>query len=367
MDDNAWMRHALTLAGRGLGRVWPNPAVGCVLVRDGKMIGEGWTQDGGRPHAEAHALLDVDARGATAYVTLEPCAHHGKTPPCTEALIKAGVSRVVIATLDPDKRVDGRGVVMLKSAGVEVETGLMALEAEALNAGFLKVKRHGIPLVTLKLASTLDGRIATSKGESRWITGAEARLYAHHLRKTHDAIMVGAGTVRADDPMLNVRGLGNAKQPVRVVVDSGLSLSLTGRIARSVADQPVWLLHGPSADKARIAAWRSLGAVCHKVQVASDGRLDMRQILLLLAKQGLTRILCEGGGKLAATLLGGALVDEVQLITAGKILGGDGTPNVAAMGLARLSDAPMFQRIASRRLGQDLLTRWITATDAKDA
>lgn len=366
MDDPAWMRHALTLAGRGLGCVWPNPAVGCVLVRDGKMIGEGWTQDGGRPHAETHALEGVDATGATAYVSLEPCAHHGKTPPCAEALLKAGVRRVVIATLDPDARVDGRGAEILRQAGVEVETRVLALQAEALNAGFLKVKHQGIPLLTLKLASTLDGRIATSKGESRWITGESARLYAHHLRATHDAVMIGSGTAHADDPLLNIRGLGASTQPVRVIVDSGLSLSLTGQLARSAADQPLWLMHGPSADAPRIGTWRDLGAICHQVSTGEFGRLDLKSVLQKLAKEGLTRVLCEGGGKLSAALIAAEMVDELQIITAGKVIGGDGIPNVAGFGLQNLADAPAFLRVETRPLGDDLLTRWVSAKNAQN-
>ena len=207
MDDLSHMRAALALARRGLGNTWPNPTVGCVVVRDGRVIGRAVTAPGGRPHAEplALAMAGTAARGATVYVTLEPCCHHGRTPPCTEALIAAGVARVVIASPDPDPRVNGQGIARLRAAGIVVDAGLLAAEAEDVNAGFFHRVRHGRPLVTLKLASTLDGRIATRTGESRWITGEPARRMAHALRGRHDAVMVGVGTVLADDPDLTCR------------------------------------------------------------------------------------------------------------------------------------------------------------------
>ncbi len=218
-DDPRHMAHALGLARRGLGRVWPNPAVGCVLVKGSRVLGRGFTQPGGRPHAETVALAAAGegARGATAYVTLEPCAHHGRTPPCAGALAAAGVARVVTAIEDPDPRVSGRGHAMLRAAGIAVTEGVLAEEARALQRGFLSRVVRGRPMVTLKLAASLDGRIATAAGESRWITGPGARARVHAMRAMHDAVMVGAGTARADDPMLTVRGLGVDHQPVRVV------------------------------------------------------------------------------------------------------------------------------------------------------
>ncbi|MCK5275514.1 MAG: bifunctional diaminohydroxyphosphoribosylaminopyrimidine deaminase/5-amino-6-(5-phosphoribosylamino)uracil reductase RibD, partial [Alphaproteobacteria bacterium] len=220
------MRAALALAGRGLGRVWPNPAVGCVLVdRDGRVTGRGWTQPGGRPHAETEALARAGgaAKGATAYVTLEPCVHHGQTPPCADALIEAGVARVIAATEDPDPRVKGGGLGRLRDAGIAVEAGLLREEAELLNAGYLMRQREGRPVVTLKLATTLDGRIATHAGESRWITGEAARARGHMMRARHDAIMVGIGTALADNPTLTCRLPGlEDRSPVRIVVDARL-------------------------------------------------------------------------------------------------------------------------------------------------
>ena len=209
------MRHALALGARGLGQTWPNPAVGCVLVKDNRIVGRGWTQPGGRPHAEVRALAQAGeaARGSTAYVTLEPCAHHGKTPPCAEALIAAGVARVVTALQDPDSRVAGRGHAILRAAGLGVTEHVEAAAATDAHAGFLLRVTQGRPLLTLKLASSFDGRIATATGESRWITGPEARYHVHALRHSHDAVLVGAGTARADDPMLTVRGFGPVAQP----------------------------------------------------------------------------------------------------------------------------------------------------------
>ena len=219
-NDLRHMDHALRLAQRGLGNVWPNPAVGCVIVAAGRVVGRGWTQPGGRPHAERMALdaAGAAARGATAYVTLEPCAHHGRAPPCSDALVAAGVARVVSALTDPDPRVAGRGHARLREAGIEVVEGVRAGPAAELQRGFLSRVTQGRPMVTLKLATSFDGRIATASGESRWITGEAARRHVHLLRLTHDAVMVGAGTARADLPALNVRGFGPVRQPVRVVM-----------------------------------------------------------------------------------------------------------------------------------------------------
>jgi diaminohydroxyphosphoribosylaminopyrimidine deaminase/5-amino-6-(5-phosphoribosylamino)uracil reductase len=213
-EDERWMGLALALGRRGMGRVWPNPAVGCVIVRDGRVLGRGWTTDGGRPHAETQALAQAgDARGAVAYVTLEPCAHYGRTPPCAGALVAAGVARVVVATGDPDPRVAGRGLAILREAGIAVATGVREGEARRDHAGFLLRVTQARPFVTLKLAASLDGRIATASAESRWITGPAARTTVHAMRARHDAVMVGGGTARADDPLLTVRGMGARPQP----------------------------------------------------------------------------------------------------------------------------------------------------------
>src|SRR5438093_45669 len=248
------MLAALALARRGLGNVWPNPAVGCIIVKDGRVAGRGWTQPGGRPHAETEALARAGeaARGATAYVSLEPCSHWGRTPPCADALIAAGVRRVVVALEDPDPRVAGSGLARLRAAGIAVETGLGAAAAAEINAGFFQRVRFGRPLVTLKLASSLDGRIATASGESRWITGPPARDHAHLLRATHDAILVGTGTVLADDPQLTCRLPGLARRsPVRVVIDRHLRIPPSARLIAEARQVPTWVVTFGSADSGR--------------------------------------------------------------------------------------------------------------------
>ena len=356
MTDARYMALALQLGRRGMGRVWPNPAVGCVIVKHGLIIGRGWTQDGGRPHAEVVALTQAGdaARGATVYVTLEPCAHHGKTPPCAEALIAAGVSRVVVALGDPDPRVAGRGIAMLQQAGVAVQIGVLADQARADHAGFLSRLTQNRPFVTLKLAGTLDGRIATASGESKWITGPLARRAVHMMRARHDAVMVGAGTVRADDPALTVRGLGINRQPVRIVVSRAAKLPTSSRLAQTARDVPVWLCHGAEAD---VSAWVAQGAVSLSCAVRA-GQVDPEAAMQALAQAGITRVFCEGGGMLAASLLGAGLVDDLVVMTAGRAIGAEGTPSLAAMGIGRLADAPRFGLHDLARLGDDVMTHW---------
>ena len=363
MTDARFMSLALALGRRGLGACWPNPAVGCVIVAGGRIVGRGWTQPGGRPHAEVVALAQAGdaARGATAYVTLEPCAHHGKTPPCADALASAGVARVVVALTDPDDRVNGQGLARLRSAGVEVVEGAGAEEARADQVGFLMRVTEGRPMVTLKLATSLDGRIATASGESQWITGPEARRVVHAMRMRHDAVLVGAGTVRADDPSLTVRDLGAQRQPVRVVVSRGLDLPLDSQLARTAREVPLWIMHGNRAAHERIAAWEATGARLFSVPVVG-GQLDLRAALARLGAEGLTRVFCEGGGSLAAALLSEGLVEDFAGFTAGLALGAEGRPSLAAMGIARLADAPRFRLVETRALGADVMHLWRRTT-----
>ena len=357
--DTRYMALALSLGRRGQGACWPNPAVGCVIVRDGRVVGRGWTQPGGRPHAEVEALARAGAaaRGATAYVSLEPCAHHGKTPPCAEALIRAGIARVVAPVEDSDGRVAGQGFAMLRAAGVKVTTGVLADEAEQDLAGFFLKTEQGRPLVTLKLASSFDGRIATASGHSQWITGPAARRLVHGMRARHDAVMVGAGTARADDPSLTVRDLGVSRQPVRVVVSRRLDLPLISNLARTARQVPVWICHGTDADTERLRAWERLGARLFPCGV-SGTQLDPGQVLSRLGEAGITRVFCEGGGALAASLLGDDLVDELVGFTAGIAIGAEGLPAIGALGLGRLDAAPRFELVETRMVGGDVMHRW---------
>ncbi len=357
------MAHALGLAARGLGRTWPNPAVGCVIVRDSRIVGRGWTQPGGRPHAETMALAQAGeaARGATAYVTLEPCAHHGKTPPCADALIAAGVARVVTALTDPDPRVAGRGHAALRGAGVAVTEGVLSCPAGRLNAGFLKRVTRSLPFVTLKLATTLDGRIATATGESRWITGSLARRATHGLRLTHDAVMVGAGTARADDPDLTARDIGANHQPVRILLDPRLTHRPDSRLGLTAQRAPVWMMHtGAATDKAR-QDWLATGAVLIETAETLSGQIDLPTALTRLAGLGLTRILCEGGATLAAALIRAGLVDDLIAYTAGAMIGAEGHPALGPLHLASLQDAPRMTLISSRTIGPDTETCWTFA------
>lgn len=360
MDDARFMRLAIALGARGLGRVWPNPAVGCVIVQGGRIVGRGRTADGGRPHAETQALAQAGAaaRGATAYVSLEPCAHHGRTPPCTGALASAGVARVVTALTDPDPRVSGRGHAALRAAGIALTEGVLAAEARAVQAGFLLRLIAGRPLVTLKVATSLDGRIATASGESQWITGPGARRAVHAMRAVHDAVLIGAGTARADDPALTVRGLGPMPQPVRVVASRWLDVPPGGTLGRSAREVPVWLLHGPGVDAARRQAWADTGARLIEVPVGEGRQLDASGMLLALGAAGLTRVFCEGGGTLAASLLAAGLVDRLALFTGGLAIGAEGRPSLGAMGLGTLDEAPRFRLSEVRALGGDTLQMW---------
>lgn len=358
-NDGRFMALALSLGRRGQGSCWPNPAVGCVIVHGGRIVGRGWTQPGGRPHAETLALAQAgdQARGATAYVSLEPCAHHGKTPPCAEALISAGIARVVAPIEDSDARVAGQGFAMLRQSGIDVTTGVLADEAARDHAGFFLRTEQGRPLVTLKLASSFDGRIATETGESQWITGPGARRLVHGMRAGQDAVMVGAGTARADDPSLTVRDLGMDRQPVRVVVSRLLDLPLMGKLARTAGNIPLWICHGEGVDPERLRAWAGLGATLLSCGVRGM-QLDPSDVLRQLGTAGLTRVFCEGGGALAASLLRADLVDELVGFTAGLAIGAEGVPAIGGLGLARLAAAPRFDLIETRAVGPDCLHRW---------
>ncbi|MGH6720408.1 MAG: bifunctional diaminohydroxyphosphoribosylaminopyrimidine deaminase/5-amino-6-(5-phosphoribosylamino)uracil reductase RibD [Alphaproteobacteria bacterium] len=349
------MRAALGLARRGLGRVWPNPAVGCILAHGGRVVGRGWTQPGGRPHAETEALARAGtaAQGATAYLTLEPCAHHGRTPPCADALVAAGIARAVVAMADPDARVDGAGLARLGDAGVEVVTGVERDAALELNAGFVLHRAAGRPLVTLKVAATLDGRIATRTGASRWITGASARRQAHLLRAGHDAVAVGIGTVLADDPALTCRLPGLAdRSPVRVVFDGALRLPPTSQLVRTAGATPLWVVTREGTDGRALAA---AGAEIIAVPPGHDGRLDLLAALAALARRGVTRLLVEGGAALATAFVAAGRVDRLAWFTAPSLLGADARPAIGALERNDVGEAPGFHMVGIDRFDGDVL------------
>lgn len=365
MSDARWMALALSLGARGLGGVWPNPAVGCVLVNGGRVVGRGWTSSGGRPHAEVVALAQAGAlaRGACAYVSLEPCNHVGQTGPCAQELIDAGVARVVVAVEDPDARVAGGGIARLRAAGVDVVVGVGAAEASRAHVGFFSRVRDGRPMVTLKVATSLDGRIATASGESQWITGPDARRRVHGMRSRHDAVMVGAGTARADDPSLTVRGMGDVAQPVRVVISRRLDVPVASVLGRTAREVPVWLIHGPDVPVAAREAWLSAGAQLLETGLDAGGQMDVSAALQALGNVGLTRVFCEGGGAMAASLLAADLVDELAVFSGGLVMGAEGTPSVGAMGIAALTEAPRFTLDRVESVGPDALSLWTRSRD----
>ncbi len=368
--DRHFMTIALRLARRGLGRVAPNPAVGCVLTRsDGgrvTVIGRGWTQPGGRPHGETQALARASdlapelgsdlTRGATAYVTLEPCAHYGKTPPCADALIAAGIKRVVVALTDPDARVSGRGIERLRAAGITVDTGVLEAQARVVTGGFLFRVDKNRPWVTLKLATSLDGMIAAGNGTSQWITGPEARAHSHGQRATHDVILVGSGTALADNPSLTCRLPGmEGRSPIRVVLDTHLRLPLSHRLVSTARQVPTWLVTGPEAAGKDARPFLDQGVEILPVETGLTGSVDIGAALSSLADRGITRVLAEGGSGLARSLIQAGVVDEILWYRAPLILGGDGLPAIGALGLQAPSQGPRFESVDRRRLGQDSL------------
>jgi diaminohydroxyphosphoribosylaminopyrimidine deaminase/5-amino-6-(5-phosphoribosylamino)uracil reductase len=355
------MRAALALARRSLGRTWPNPAVGCVIARDAVVLGRGRTRDGGRPHAEVDALEQAGAaaRGATVYVTLEPCSHFGKSPPCADALVRAGVARVVSALEDPNPQVNGQGHARLRQAGIAVDVGEGAREAAEINAGFLLQMREGRPLFHLKTATSLDGRIATASGESRWITGEAARADGQRLRATHDAILVGASTVAADDPELTCRLPGLAAySPIRIVLDSKARLSPQSKLAATADRAKVWLLCTGDAPATARQALQAKGVEVIEVAADARGRVDISAAARALGERRLTRVLIEGGGEIAAAFLKADLVDRVTSYQAGILLGAESRSAIAALGLEKLGSAPRFRLVSSRSVGADAVETW---------
>jgi diaminohydroxyphosphoribosylaminopyrimidine deaminase/5-amino-6-(5-phosphoribosylamino)uracil reductase len=354
------MRHALALGRRGIGRTGANPSVGCVIVSDdGRIVGRGRTSDGGRPHAETNALAAAGslARGATAYVTLEPCATVTDTPSCADALVDAGVRRVVVAVQDPDPRTNGAGIAKLRSAGIEVATDVLAGEARQAHEGFFERTLSNRPFVTLKIAQSLDGMTASASGASKWITGEEARWYGHLLRAQNDAILVGINTVLADDPSLTCRlpGLENLS-PLRVVLDTRLRLSETSQLAITAKATPTVVFTTATAGADRL---RDLGV--DVVQVARDarGRPELSALLTELAKRKVTRLLVEGGATVHAAFLDRGLADRLEIFTAPIVFGAAGHGSIDALAALTLEEAPRFRRISQRQVGIDLLESYV--------
>ena len=353
-DDIGHMRHALRLAARALGRTAPNPAVGCVIVsRDGHIVGRGSTQPGGRPHAETEALAQAGdlAHGATAYVTLEPCAHHGQTPPCADALIAAGIARVVAATADPDERVNGKGFARLEDAGVRITKGVGEADARALNLGFFNARSSGRPFVALKIAESADGFVADSSGNSRWITSGVARQHGHLLRAQHEAILTGIGTVLADDPLLTCRlpEMHN-RSPVRAVVDTRLRLAASSQLAQTARSHRVIVFTAEPKGGEDLAR---LGVEIVRVGTDATGRVDLGAVLLHLAP--MTRVLVDGGPTLNAALLNLAAVDVVYLYRAPMLLGAGSRSALGSLERGDIAAAPRLRLKARQQLGPDVL------------
>jgi len=361
--DRTWMRRAIALAWRACGRVAPNPAVGAVIVRDGVVVGEGCTKPPGGPHAEIVALREAGerARGATLYVTLEPCTHYGRTPPCVEAILRAGIARVVIGVRDPYPEVDGRGIAALRAAGLAVEVGVEAEAAAEVIAGYLKRLRTGLPEVTLKYAMTLDGRLATRTGHSRWITGPEARRYVHQLRDRHDAILVGVETVLQDDPELTTRldpadaGDDGPHHPLRVVLDSRARTPLSARLlARTIPGQTL-IVTTELAPPERLAALREAGA--EVVVVPSRcGTVDLASSLQALAERGVNSVLVEGGGRVLGAFFDAGFVDRVVAFVAPLLVGGRQAPvPLAGHGVETMDEALRLHDLRIYQLGTDVV------------
>lgn len=350
-DDHRWMARALELAERGLFTTTPNPRVGCVIVRDGQCVGEGWHVRAGEPHAEVHALAMAGeaARGATAYVTLEPCSHHGRTPPCAEALVRAGVARVVAAMQDPNPLVAGRGLARLREAGIETLAGVLEAEAHELNIGFVSRMTRGRPWLRLKAAATLDGKTALDNGVSQWITGDDARRDAHRWRARSCAVLTGIGTVRDDDPQLNVRAIPTERQPLRIVVDARLDTPLNARL---LDGGPV-LIAAAVDDPARISALRHRGADV-VVLPNQGGKVDLPALLAELGRRGINEVLAESGFKLNGSLLREGCVDELVLYLAPSLVGDAARGLFNLPALSSLADKRQLAFRDVRLVGRDL-------------
>ena len=355
-QDEVFMQRALDLAAKALGRTSPNPAVGAVIVRGGRVIGEGFHRRAGLPHAEVEALQRVNgtARGATLYVNLEPCAHHGRTPPCAEALIAAGLKRVVVGIVDPNPLVRGRGLRRLRQAGIAVTTGILREECERLNEDFAVFIRTGRPLVTLKLAASLDGRIATASGDSHWISGERSRRLVHELRNRVDAVLVGAETVRVDDPQLTCRVRGG-RDPLRVILDGRLTISPAARVCTQRSTAPTLVVttaESGQGEKRRLLEQQGVEILCLP---GDHGRVSLRPLLEALGRRGVKHVLIEGGGQVAAAALAEGVVDKVLFFYGPLLLGSESRPMIGPLGIDRVAAGLKLHTIELGRVGDDVL------------
>ncbi len=353
-QDSEWMRRALTLAAQGRGYTSPNPMVGAVIVRDGAVAGEGFHPAVGQPHAEAHAIREADGRtqGSTMYVSLEPCGFHGRTPPCTEATIAAGITRVVVAMTDPDPGVSGKGIARLRAAGITVEVGLLETEARRLNAAYIHHRQTGKPFVLLKLAQTLDGKVATCTGQSQWITGREARTRSHQMRCESDGVLVGVGTVLADDPELTVRHVGG-RQPRRIILDSTGRTPVNARIF-STGEAPPVIYMTDRAPNARRVALHQAGAQCLTLPGSEDGHVDLQALLEDLGKREIMTLMIEGGSRVATAFLREQAVHRIACFIAPKLLG-TGLSAIGNLNISTLDSAINLRKITIERSGDDIL------------
>ena len=358
MDDRSFMQQALALAERGRGWTSPNPMVGAVVVKEGSIVGRGYHERAGGPHAEVNAIDDAGekARGATIYVTLEPCNHFGRTPPCTRKILEAGIQRVVVAMADPNPGVTGGGNQYLQDQGVEVITGICEREAQTLNEGFVTWVTTGRPFVILKCAATLDGRIATRTGDSKWVTGPAARGHVHRIRHSVDGIMVGVQTAIADDPGLTTR-LENEKgsDPTRIILDSRLSMPPTAKMLHQESTAPTWVVCGPDAPAGRRSALEAAGA---RVMpgVLRDGRIDLAPLMDRLGDEGITSLLIEGGAAVIGSALAAGIVDRINFFYAPKILGGDdGIPICRGLGPETMQNSIAVYDLSVTQMGPDVM------------
>lgn len=361
-NDYGYMQNALALSRRGLGQVWPNPSVGCVIVKNGKIIGRGKTQNGGRPHAEVEAIKNAceETFGSTAYVTLEPCSHHGKTPPCITAIIKSGIKEVFVASRDPDPRVSGKGIKKLVDAGISIHEGILEKEAKEVNIGFFKRFSKGLPYVTLKTAVTVDSKIASISGSSKWITNEIARADSHMLRASYDAVLISSETANKDNPMLTCRLPGmESFSPIRILLDSKRKTSNELSIYKSAKKVPLWVFTSTSLEDPRNLEAEKLGArLFHVASDRQDYGVNLKQTFSKISKLGITRLMIEAGGHLASALITEGLVDDLIVYRAPTLIGGDGLSSVGNLGIRDLCDIIRLKLVSFRVLEDNIVEKY---------